>query len=41
MKEQAARFTSLGLTAEFVGEAQTSPDVKSKVLKGDVQLVFI
>ena len=31
MKEQATRFTRLGLSAEFVGEVQTSPDVKSKV----------
>ena len=41
MKEQATRFTDLGLSAEFVGESQTSPHVKSKVLKGEVQLVFI
>lgn len=41
MKEQAARFAGLGLAAEFVGEAHTNPDVKSKVLKGEVQLVFI
>jgi len=41
MKEQAARFAGLGLSAEFVGETQTNPDVKSKVLKGEVQLVFI
>ena len=41
MKEQATRFARLGLSAEFVGEAQTSPDVKSKVLKGEIQLVFV
>ena len=41
MKEQAARFSALGLSAEFVGEAQTSTEVKSKVLNGKVQLVFI
>lgn len=41
MKEQAARFSALGLSAEFVGEAQTNVDVKLRVLKGEVQLVFI
>ena len=41
MMDQRAKYTPRGLKAEFVGEAQTDPDIKDKVLKGDVQLVFI
>ena len=41
MREQAARFSAMGISAEFVGEGQTDPSVKSKVLKGDIQLLFI
>ncbi|XP_065893522.1 ATP-dependent DNA helicase RecQ-like isoform X1 [Dysidea avara] len=41
MKEQAARFSALGISAEFVGEDQTDPRVKSRVLRGNVQLLFI
>jgi len=41
MKEQAARFSALGIFAEFVGEGQTDPRVKSRVLRGNVQLLFI
>jgi len=41
MKDQAARFSALGISAEFVGEGQTDPRVKSRVLRGNVQLLFI
>jgi len=41
MREQAARFSTMGIFAEFVGEGQTDPTVKSKVLRGDIQLLFI
>ena len=41
MKEQTARFSSIGISAEFVSEGQTDPTAKSRVLNGNVQLVFI
>jgi len=41
MKDQAARFSALGLSAEFVGEGQTDPTVKSRVFKENIQLLFI
>ena len=41
MKEQATKFSNLGLSSEFVGEGQTDPAAKRKVLEGVVQLVFI
>ena len=39
MIDQQAKFTAMGLNAEFVGEAQENREVVSKVLNG--QLVFI
>lgn len=41
MREQVSRFTSLGLSAEFVGEGQKNPEAKIKVLNGDAQIVLI
>ena len=41
MMDQCAKYAPRGLHAEFVGEAQTDPTTKDKVLKGEVQLVFI
>lgn len=41
MMDQCAEFTSRGLIAEFVGEAQTDKAVISAVLDGKVQLVYI
>ena len=41
MMDQRAKYHARGLNAEFVGEAQTDPATKDKVLKGEVQLVFI
>ena len=39
--DQQAKFTAMHLSTEFVGDAQQSREVVSKVLNGDVQLVFI
>ena len=41
MMDQYAKLTSLGLTAAFVGEAQLNPLEKRKVIKGEVQMVYI
>ena len=41
MIDQQAKFTAMGLSTEFVGEAQENREVVSKVLNGDVQIVFI
>ena len=39
--DQHSRFTSLGLSTEFVGEAQRDKSAIKKVLNGEVQLVYI
>ena len=39
MMDQHAKFTPRGLQTEFVGEEQTNPQKKDKVLRGEVQLV--
>ena len=41
MREQAAQFSTMGISAEFAVEGQTDPTVRSKVLRGDIQLLFI
>ena len=41
MIAQQAKFTAIGLSTKFVGEAEENREVVSKVLNGDVQLVFI
>lgn len=41
MMDQCAKFTSRGLVAEFVGEAQRDRDIVRRVLEGKVQLVYI
>ena len=41
MMDQQARYASRGLSTEFVGKAQTDLATKHKVLRGEVQLVFI
>lgn len=41
MLDQRQRFTPTGLSVDFVGEAQTDNDVRSRVVNGDVQLVYI
>ena len=41
MMDQRAKFTALGLKAEYVGMAQEDPDVIHKVLNGDIQLLCI
>ena len=39
--DQQAKYSITGLKVEFVGEAQTDLACKKKVLKGEVQLVYI
>ena len=41
MMDQQSKFTSKGISAEFVGEAQQNKAVIKRVLRGDVQLVYI
>ena len=41
MHEQTAKFSVLGINAEFVGEEQTDPTARHHVIDGQVQLVFI
>lgn len=41
MMDQRAKFTPRGLATEFVGEAQSDHAAERKVLRGEVQLVFI
>ena len=41
MIDQRSKFTPRGLTAEFVGEAQTDHAAERRVLRGEAQLVFI
>ena len=41
MFDQKKRFSSMGLSAEFVGSAQDDPVTTTAVLNGTIQLVFI
>ena len=41
MREQTAKFSALRINAEFVGEEQTDPTARHRVINGQVQLVFI
>ena len=41
MIEQSAKFTALGVNAQFVGEAQTDATVRQCIIDGQFQLVFI
>ena len=41
MMDQQAKYSLTGLKVEFVGEAQTDMLCKTKVLQGQVQLVYI
>ena len=41
MMDQHSKFASRGLKTEFVGEIQKNQDVSRKVLRGEVQLVYI
>ena len=41
MIDQKDKFIPRGISAEFVGEAQTDHSAISRVLKGNCQLVFI
>ena len=41
MIDQKDKFTPCGISAEFVGEAQTDRGAVNQVMKGNCQLVFI
>lgn len=41
MLDQKSKFTPTGLSTEFVGEAQDSPQAVKTVLEGRAQLVYI
>ena len=41
MMDQATKHAQLGIKTEFVGECQKDPAVVEKVLKGEVQLIYI
>ena len=41
MVEQVVKFNKLGITAEFVGEAQSDASARSRVLNAEVQIVLI
>ena len=41
MVDQQAKFSPLGLTVEFVGEAQEDRDAVRRVIAGKVQLVYL
>ena len=41
MIEQVQKFNNIGISAEFVGEAQIDPVAKKKVLHGEVKIVLI
>ena len=41
MMDQKEKFSTTGIITDFVGEAQTDNDAVSKVISGQVQLVFI
>ena len=41
MVDQQKKFVMKGIKAEFVGEAQTDQATVSRVLKGDLQLLYI
>ena len=41
MMDQRAKFAPLGLSTEFVGEAQEDPTATRRVLEGKIQLVYI
>ena len=41
MMDQRHRFSPVGLTVEFVGEAQKDDEACAKVINADVQLVYI
>ena len=41
MMDQTAKYSPKGLSTEFVGESQANSDVIRRVLKGQVQLLYI
>ena len=41
MMEQKDKFTAMGISAEYVGESQTDHAARTRVVCGEVDLVFI
>ena len=41
MMDQKEKFSALGLNVEFVGEAQDDKTASSRVINGEVQLIYI
>ena len=41
MIDQKKKFSLKGIATEFVGEGQTDKDAIGKVVKGDIQLLYI
>ena len=41
MMDQKDKFLSYGRTVEFVGEAQTDASAGQRIIKGEVQLIYI
>ena len=41
MMDKKSKFVPLGINAEFVGECQTNKAAIDRVLKGEIDIVFI
>ena len=41
MMEQKSKFISMGIRAEYVGESQVDHTARTRVLRGEIELVFI
>jgi len=41
MQEKKTKFCALGISTEYVGEAQTDPSAQARVINGEVHLVLI
>ena len=41
MMDQKSKFVPLGINAEFVGECQTNKAAIDRVLKGEIDIVFV
>ena len=41
MMEQKAKFVAIDITAEYVGESQDDSTARTRVINGEVELIFI
>ena len=41
MMDQVSKYNSRGLETEFIGAAQTSVEKRDRVMRGEIQLVFV